>query len=150
MRKCNNCNREFDDSVDFCPTCGARLGDGPVAFDQQAAAAQIQPDQQAAQPPVPQPAPAARPANSDPVTVGEWMVMLVNLIPCVGPIIYFIIMLVWAFGDNTKPSKKSFAKANLIIYLVAIGIIVLIVLFSMIVGVSIASVFDNPYYYYYY
>ena len=133
MRKCNNCNREFDDSVDFCPTCGARLGDGPSAFEQQAAAAQIQPDQQAAQPPVPQPAPTVRPANSDPVTVGEWMV----------------IMLVWAFGDNTKPSKKSFAKANLIIYLVAIGIIVLICLFSMIVGVSIASVFDNPYYYYY-
>ena len=68
MRKCNNCNREFDDSVDFCPTCGARLGDGPSAFEQQAAAAQIQPDQQAAQPPVPQPAPTVRPANSDPVT----------------------------------------------------------------------------------
>ncbi len=148
MRKCNNCNREFDDSVDFCPTCGAKLGDGPSAYEQQAAAVEVQFNQQTEQPPVPQPAPAARPVNNEPVTVGEWMVLLVNLIPCVGPLVYFIIMLVWAFSDNTKPSKKTFGKANLIIYLVAIGIGVIFFLFSMIIGFSISSLFDSPYYYY--
>ena len=76
------------------------------------------------------------------------MVLLVNLIPCVGPLVYFIIMLVWAFSDNTKPSKKTFGKANLIIYLVAIGIGVIFFLFSMIIGFSISSLFDSPYYYY--
>lgn len=126
MRKCNNCNRDFDDSVDFCPTCGARLGDGA-----QANAAFEQPQAQA---PIPQPVPAPRPVNQEPVTVGEWMVLLVNLIPCVGPLVYFIIMLVWAFGDNVKPSKKTFGKANLIICLVYLGICVIIFYISFLLA----------------
>ncbi len=51
MRKCSNCNRDFDDSVDFCPPCGAKLGDeaqANTAFEQPAAAPQFeQPQAQA-------------------------------------------------------------------------------------------------------
>lgn len=151
MRKCNNCNRDFDDSVDFCPTCGARLGDGAqanAAFEQPSATPQF--EQPQAQVPIPQPVPAPRPVNQEPVTVGEWMVLLVNLIPCVGPLVYFIIMLVWAFGDNTKPSKKTFGKANLIIYLVSIGIGVIFFLFAMIFSFSLSELFSDMSYYSYY
>lgn len=133
MRRCNNCGREFDDSVIFCPSCGSKLDEN------------IFKESSATQAPIyfQTPAPNVTPAAGEPVSIGEWMVLLVNFIPCVGPIVYFIIMLVWAFGSNTKPSKNTFGKANLILYLVALGIIFIVSLFSVIASIGVSEILYN-------
>lgn len=140
MKKCTNCNREFDNDTEFCPSCGLRL----TTYNA---------DPMPAAPPAPAAQPYQAPfvqsqPNAEPVTVGEWMIMLVNLIPCIGPLIYFIIMLVWAFGNDAKPSKKTFGKANLIILLVSFGIVVLSIVVITIIGVSISSLIQDYEYIY--
>ena len=58
----------------------------------------------------------------EPVTVGEWLITyLILAIPIVGLIMVFV----WAFGSDTKPSKKSFFQAQLIVFLIAFGLVIL-------------------------
>jgi len=60
------------------------------------------------------------------VSVGEWVVtILITAIPLVG----FIMLFVWAFGDGAQPSKKNWAIATLIWF--AIGVVLFIILIIM-------------------
>ena len=53
--------------------------------------------------------------QSQTMSVGDWIVtMIISFIPLVG----IIMLLVWAFGSNTPPSKANWAKALLIFSLV--------------------------------
>ena len=46
------------------------------------------------------------------VSVGEWLItFIIFSIPIIG----FIMLFVWAFGDNTKISKRNWARAMLIV-----------------------------------
>lgn len=47
--------------------------------------------------------------------IGRWCI---NLIPFVGPLIYFVMLIIWAFGDTQKKSLKSYARAALIVGLI--------------------------------
>ena len=77
--------------------------------------------------------------NDQPLSVGGWIgTMIVLMIPVVN----FIMLLVWAFGSGNK-SRKNYCLASLII---AVIMIVLIVVFYMVVGVSAASAFNTMYY----
>jgi hypothetical protein len=54
-----------------------------------------------------------------PMSVTDWLItMLITFIPLVG----FIMLFVWAFGSDTNPSKATWAKANLIFMVIAIGL----------------------------
>ena len=69
------------------------------------------------------------------VSIGEWVVtLLITALPLIGLIMLFV----WAFGDGTNLSKKNWAISMLIWY--AIGI-VLVILFFVIFGAIIASMF---------
>lgn len=62
--------------------------------------------------------------NNNDVTVGEWIVAtLVMAIPFVN----IIMMFVWAFGSNTKPSKANYFKAALIMTAISLALSFLIV-----------------------
>ena len=68
----------------------------------------------------------AQMAGQEPVSIGEWIITWIVLsIPIVG----LIMMFVWGFSSGTKPSKKNFCLAALII--AAIFIVLYIVLFFM-------------------
>ncbi len=58
------------------------------------------------------------------VTMGEWFVT--GLLMCI-PLVNIIMVFVWAFGANTKPSKANFFKLYLILAL--IGIVIALVLY---------------------
>lgn len=59
-----------------------------------------------------------------PVSTGDWFVtILIAAIPIIG----FIMLFVWAFGDATNPSKANWAKATLLWYFAGILIGVLII-----------------------
>lgn len=64
------------------------------------------------------------------ISIGEWIITLIlTAIPLVG----FIMLLVWAFGSNTPPSKANWAKAALI--MMVIGII----LWFLVIGSIVAA-----------
>ena len=67
-----------------------------------------------------------------PMSIGDWIVtFIVTAIPLVG----FIMLFVWAFGDGTHPSKKTWAQAYLImIVIVIVLMIIFFTLFMSIIG----------------
>jgi hypothetical protein len=72
----------------------------------------------------------------EPVSIDEWMItMLIMCIPCVN----LIMILVWAFGSNTKKSKSNFFKAYLIWILIAIFVTVVLIIVFTLVGVSLLN-----------
>lgn len=53
------------------------------------------------------------------VSTADWfLTILITAIPIVG----FVMLFVWAFGSNTRPSKANWAKATLLWLLVGIVI----------------------------
>jgi hypothetical protein len=63
--------------------------------------------------------------NQQAVTTKDWFItILITAIPLVG----FIMLFVWAFGESTHPSKANWAKATLLWYVV--GIVFVGILFS--------------------
>ena len=61
--------------------------------------------------------------NQEAMSVKDWLITLfLTAIPVVG----FIMLLVWAFGDGTNKTKSNFAKAGLILMLVGIVFYILI------------------------
>lgn len=70
------------------------------------------------------------------MTMGNWFVTLLILgIPIVG----FIMLFVWGFGGNDKPSRANYCKLTLLLML--IGVVLSIVL--SIAGVGIFSYLIN-------
>lgn len=49
--------------------------------------------------------------EQSPVSLGDWMLTYLLMII---PVINIVLLFVWAFGNNTHPSKANWAKANLI------------------------------------
>jgi hypothetical protein len=69
--------------------------------------------------------------NYQPMTIGDWLItFIITYIPLVGVVMLFV----WAFGDGTHPSKKTWAQATLILFAIAIvlGIIFATLIISMI------------------
>lgn len=63
--------------------------------------------------------------NDKSITFGNWMgSLLLPFIPVIGPFIYLIMLFVWSFGSEAPQSKKNWAKAQLIITLISIVIVV--------------------------
>ena len=65
-----------------------------------------------------------------PMSIGDWIItFIVTYIPLVG----FIMLFVWAFGDGTHPSKKTWAQATLI--MMVIVIVLMIIFFGVIASI---------------
>lgn len=55
-----------------------------------------------------------------PVNMWDWFITIaITAIPLVG----FIMLLVWAFGSDSKPSKASWAKATLLWYVLGVVLV---------------------------
>ena len=53
-----------------------------------------------------------------PVSIGDWIItLIISMIPLVN----IIMLLVWAFGSSTNPSKANWAKAYLAFIAILIG-----------------------------
>ena len=75
---------------------------------------------------------SSKPEAIEPVPTWKWVgIHLLNLIPIVGPIIYLVLLFVWAFGECKYPSLKNYAKAMLILMLISIILIILSVIFIL-------------------
>ena len=74
-----------------------------------------------------------------PMTIGDWVVtLIVSYLPLVG----FIMLFVWAFGDGTHPSKKTWAQATLIMFVV---MIILFIIFFAVFASILGNIFSGYY-----
>ncbi len=57
------------------------------------------------------------------VTVGEWFITMIVLAI---PIVNIIMLFVWGFGNNNKPSRANFCKLSLIMMLISIVLAIIL------------------------
>jgi len=76
--------------------------------------------------------------NANTISVKEWaLTVFLSSLPIVG----FILLLVWAFSDNTNIHKKNWAKGKLLIYI--IGLILAFMFFFFFGGWAMFTAFNN-------
>lgn len=135
---CKMCNTENTDGTRFCQSCGQPLYEADNTNYSDA----VQ-NNQPYYPPTPQYQQSSqnnRPTESYPMSVGSWIgVFFLSLIP----IANIILLFVWAFGGTSKVSLKTYARAQLILSLIAVLIVAIIAIIIVAVGASASS-----YYYY--
>ena len=155
MKYCPNCGTTLSDDAVFCAGCGVQLTNEAqndiVSHSEPAYKA----EPVAPQPPVYQaPPPAPNNAYNQPPVVEEKKnsvsVMgyigrsLIPYIPFVGGLIYFIMLFIWGADKTKEDSFRNWAKAQLWMTLIGIGIAVLIVILyivlAVVMGVSVAGV----------
>ena len=73
--------------------------------------------------------------SSSDMTVKDWL--LTYLLCCI-PIANIVLMFMWAFGNKAKPSKKTWARAGLILCLIVLVIEVL--MFVALIGLGLGAV----------
>lgn len=76
------------------------------------------------------------PAGSDDVSMGEWM--WTTLLLAI-PIVNFVLMLVWAFGGDTKPSKANYCKAALLWMLIGFCLSIVLSIVMIFLGIGLFS-----------
>ena len=153
MKTCPNCGAEVDGV--FCISCGAAVNASSAAPAaekpaEEPVAAPVQPTYTPPVQPTYQPTytapqqpygyyPPQQPTEQ-PISVGGWIGRsLIPCIPGVGAIIYLIMLFVW-MGDKTKEETfRNWAKAQLIVMGIAVGLVILLVIFSAALGMSVAE-----------
>ena len=160
MKICPKCGAEADGV--FCINCGAAVNDAPAApadkpaepaptytppaqptytAPQQPYTPPVQPQQPYGyQPPQPYGYYPPQQPTEEPISVGGWIGRsLIPCIPVVGTIIYLIMLFVW-MGDKTKEETfRNWAKAQLVVMGIVIGLVILLLIFSAALGVSLAE-----------
>lgn len=148
---CARCGRNNPDSSRFCESCGAELRaaqpiGGAIQRNEpvRPGAPPAAPYTYANNPPppggyVPAAPPtyvAAQSADTRPLSVGGFLLtMIVMAIPLIG----FIMLLVWAFGSGNV-NRRNYARAALILSLIAIGLVIVL---SLVMGSLMASIIDG-------
>lgn len=161
--KCNKCGAELEEGALFCGSCGAKTEtDEPrptepsTAEVQADVQAEAEASAEAVEKPVPETAAqadtnrqappeqstAAEPEGKS-VSLGIWVCRyLVTLIPCVGPIVYIILLFFWAFDRKYDETSRNWAKASLIIAGVCL-VISIIFMFFIIASIISAGMLQS-------
>lgn len=133
MKTCQQCGTQLNDEVMTCPVCGVNVTSAPAP-----AAAYV--------PPVyaPAPVPAPKKAVSTWGWVGRYAL---NLIPAVGSLVYFVMLFVWAFSDQYDDTSRNWAKAQLIIAAIVVGLVFLLFVLLLGLGFTLGDVISEMRYY---
>ncbi|MGN1097310.1 MAG: zinc-ribbon domain-containing protein [Clostridia bacterium] len=136
---CNKCGSELEEGALFCASCGAKV---ETAETEQTAAAQeasenAQESMQSAAPvntvPVIEPV-----TEGQTVSLGNWICRyLINFIPCVGNIIFIVMLFVWSFDKKYDETSRNWAKAVLIF--TGISLVLAIIVCAVVFGIIFAS-----------
>lgn len=122
---CNKCGGELEEDALFCAGCGAEV---ERAAENEATQA---PEAEAAR----QEAPVIRePQSGATVSMGTWICRyLINLIPCVGTLVFIIMLVIWSTDKKYDETSRNWAKASLIF--VGISFVAVIIL-AAVIGVT--------------
>lgn len=73
------------------------------------------------------------------MTFGNWVfIYLLMFIPYIGTIALIALMCIWAFGKNTPPTRKNWARATMVF------VVAMLILFFVMYGDTIAQIFADP------
>ncbi len=146
-RFCSRCGSLVEGNGEFCPTCGERLSSA-VNLEKPAAEnnnANFYPNQNAASgmgtqnsnysamPNYPQ---VYNTVNSNPagsMSVGQWVLTI--FLSSLG-FIGLILLIVWGFGSDVNSPRRNYARAMLIIDVIAIGIAILLSILFILAGIN--------------
>ena len=78
--------------------------------------------------------------TSKPVTVGKWVGLLIL---SAIPVVNIICWIVWLCSSTTNKSIKNFLVAEIIVYAISIGVVVLVSVLLAALGVSAANGFSD-------
>ncbi len=108
---CKACGRNTaNENANYCEYCGTSFSENIPIRQEDSLAAK---EQQSVE--------VSNEANEKPISFKNWMgTMALPFIPIIGIFIYIVMMFVWAFGSDTPKSKKNWARASLIISVIAI------------------------------
>lgn len=134
--KCLNCGFEVDPNTGICSYCNKKYEANDNSNQNNANDQQQNSYQNPARPNMYSNYYAMnRPANNQEVSVGRWIGrMLISWIPFVGPLVNFIMLIVWACSDRFERTSNNWAIASIIVSLVGLlfAIIFLIIYGSII------------------
>ncbi len=141
---CENCGKNLEEGAQFCDACGT-----PIAAPAQV----VEEPAQAPVPPVYEAPAATQVVNNyyqesrQPVSVAGWIFRpLIAAIPLVGPIIYFIMLFVWANNKSMEVSFNNWAKAQLWLMLIAVALVVVIGIIVLVI-INSTGMMGSGYYY---
>ena len=143
MMECKKCGSSNSDNAQFCVNCGQPLqeqNNSNAANQTQAAQSHqnsqyVSPYSNVYQTPQPQINVTMPNTDNEHVSTAGWVArLIVNSIPLVG----FIMLFVWAFGGTPQKSLKNWARAQLLLNLIIVGLIIFIVVISLIISASMA------------
>lgn len=76
--------------------------------------------------------------SEKPISFLNWLgTMLLPYIPFFGGITYIVMLFIWAFGKDSNPTKKNWARAKLVV--TVISIIFMIILIAYVAGSILSS-----------
>jgi len=113
---CTSCGAALSEGLKFCPNCGAKVTAILSEANNAALLASPESPQAGAVPEaIPTPAPVSAPAQSEKPMgfMGYLLTLVVFALPLIGQIAAFL----WAFGKNTRRSRKNLAAAQLIVWI---------------------------------
>lgn len=136
MKICPSCKNPCADESMFCTRCGAPLPEQQAEQRYDAESAAESAAQPAAEPVTPQWQPNQQPpvyGNPYPyqnpeeeVSTGKWVLYhLIPYIPIVGSFIYLVMLFVWGFGHDKNKTFRNWAKSQLIVMAISVGLVVL-------------------------
>ena len=75
--------------------------------------------------------------DQKPMSVKDWLItMLIMAIPIVG----FVMLFVYAFGDNGNVNRKNWAKAQLIVLAIVLGLVIIgMIIFGSLYAAAMAT-----------
>lgn len=140
---CTRCGRTSPPGSTSCTSCGASLasasslGQGQAGYGNQGYGGQAQQPSYGQQSPVYQQNYSAGGygASAPVMGVKDYVIMMIiSAIPIVGLIMLFV----WAFGNESNPNKKNYAKALLLLMAIAFAVYLVFFIF---IGMMFASMF---------
>lgn len=141
---CNSCGRDNkNENANFCEYCGESFREGNVQKTEPTYNSNQGGTENASviQPPMPS---QAIDINKDkkPVSFLNWLgTYAIMLIPLVGGLVFFVMLIVWSFSSNTPESKKNWARATLVFMIILLIIALLFIL--MFVGMMRNPLFQE-------
>lgn len=129
---CKVCGREIaNENANFCEYCGSSVRDGSTVPMQEFPAMQNAVPQQedkmyrdadggGTERMFGRVASEAEQDKEPVIPFGNWMItLLLPLIPMIGPLVYIVMLFVWAFGKTGSRTKRNWSRAQLIMLVVS-------------------------------
>lgn len=151
---CNSCGRDNqNENANFCEYCGASFREGDLHGSEPTPtnnySYQSGTGNASAMTPPPMPAQTIEISdNKKPVSFLNWLgTYFIMLIPFVGGIVFFVMLIVWSVSSNTPESKKNWARATLafMVIMIILTLLLVIMFFSLLRNPVFQGVFQDSF-----